>query len=532
MRETFRASMGFLHTWSGILASALLFAIFWMGTLSVFDKEIDQWMIPETRLPAPPQNISYDQFVPKVVDLAGGSTTYLYFRRPDARNPSLKSYYFDTKTEEYERATFNPVTGEQIETTDSLAGTGFIFPFHFSLHLRWNNVGYWLVGFAGMSMLVLIVSGIFIHRKIVQDFFTFRSTKKARRLTLDLHNMTSLTALPFHFLFALTGLLIFASIYLPLGVKSVAGDDEQGLYQEIYGSKQLTPANEPGELVSLDAMVAEATRLWTENGGYVGPPDNVRVSNVGDKNATVFVRNSFPSGRVAMNQNVTSFNGSTGEVIHNHVPSGTMATFSWLEGFHFVQFGHWPLRWLYFVAGLAGCAMMSTGLIFWVQARIKKGAVDPLKVRSIRALTIGSTTGIIIATGAFFIANRVLPFEAEVAGFDRAQLEMWAFFVVWVGTFVHASLRGAVAWMDQSFAIAGASIASVLLNWATTGDHLVATAVAGQWAVFGMDMTLLAAAAIGVVSGVKARSVTAAKTLSEKSLKPKAAQPTGALPAE
>ncbi len=50
MEPTFRASMNWLHTWAGVVLGGLLFAIFWMGTLSVFDREIDRWMAPMTRL--------------------------------------------------------------------------------------------------------------------------------------------------------------------------------------------------------------------------------------------------------------------------------------------------------------------------------------------------------------------------------------------------------------------------------------------------------------------------------------------------
>lgn len=41
-------SMSWLHTWSGLLLGWVLFAIFLTGTLAVFDKEIDNWMRPET----------------------------------------------------------------------------------------------------------------------------------------------------------------------------------------------------------------------------------------------------------------------------------------------------------------------------------------------------------------------------------------------------------------------------------------------------------------------------------------------------
>ena len=39
MGSTFRESMGWLHTWAGLVIGLLLFAVFWTGTLCVFDTE-------------------------------------------------------------------------------------------------------------------------------------------------------------------------------------------------------------------------------------------------------------------------------------------------------------------------------------------------------------------------------------------------------------------------------------------------------------------------------------------------------------
>ena len=38
MEPTFRKSMAWLHTWAGVVVGSLLCAIFWMGSLSVFDR--------------------------------------------------------------------------------------------------------------------------------------------------------------------------------------------------------------------------------------------------------------------------------------------------------------------------------------------------------------------------------------------------------------------------------------------------------------------------------------------------------------
>lgn len=53
MEPTFRQSMTWLHTWAGVVLGSVLFAIFLMGMLSLFDREIDRWMVPGARLAAP-----------------------------------------------------------------------------------------------------------------------------------------------------------------------------------------------------------------------------------------------------------------------------------------------------------------------------------------------------------------------------------------------------------------------------------------------------------------------------------------------
>jgi hypothetical protein len=53
------------------------------------------------------------------------------------------------------------------------------------------------------------------------------------------------------------------------------------------------------------------------------------------------------------------------------------------------------------------------------------------------------------------------------------------------------------AWREQCWAIAALAVAAVALNALTTGDHLVKTVFTETyWAVAGVDLSLLASAAI------------------------------------
>ena len=56
--------------------------------------------------------------------------------------------------------------------------------------------GFWIVGVLSMGMLVALVSGVIVHKKIIAQFFTFRPRKRLQRSALDLHNLTGVLALP------------------------------------------------------------------------------------------------------------------------------------------------------------------------------------------------------------------------------------------------------------------------------------------------------------------------------------------------
>ncbi len=175
----------------------------------------------------------------------------------------------------------------------------------------------------------------------------------------------------------------------------------------------------------------------------------------------------------------------------------------YLTGLHFVQFRHWTLRWLFFGLGLLGCLLIATGFLFWVESRRKAHAAagKVAGLRLVEGLAAGSTAGLVVATLAFFVANRVLPSGATWLGAARYELEIWTFFAVWVLAFAHGWLRrGSVAWSEQCWAAAGLSVLAVVLNALTTGDHVPRALAGGKLAVAGMDLVLLAAAAAAAVT--------------------------------
>ena len=97
MEPDFRRAMGWLHTWAGVLLGSVLFAIFWMGTLSVFDIEIDQWMKPATRLPPAAQTLALERFRPSLNEAIAARAAFWNVEPPNYP-PSVASVHYRTKT--------------------------------------------------------------------------------------------------------------------------------------------------------------------------------------------------------------------------------------------------------------------------------------------------------------------------------------------------------------------------------------------------------------------------------------------------
>ncbi len=507
MPATLRTSMAWLHTWTGVVTGAVLFVVFWTGTLSVFDHEIDRWMMPATRLPAAAAPLSLDKTVrPIAAHLAPAGQAWTV-TLPSERMPVYQVAYTDAAGE-FRRRHVDPASGRLLPAAGTHGGTGFIFPFHYKLHIGWKDVGYWLVGLAGMATLVLLASGVIIHRRLLRDFFRFRPGTRLPRTSLDLHNLTGVLFLPFHFAMALSGLFIFWAIYFPWPATLPFGGDRAAMMTAVYGNLNRPKSGQAAPQASLDAMVRDAEARWGARYGAPLKADVVRVSDARDAAAVVTVRSLFPPDGVAMDRGVAAYDGRTGRLLREHEAGPVRKVHAFLAGMHFIQFRHWTLRCLYFLSGTAGCVMVATGFLFWLEARRARHQKLGLPgVALMQGLVTGVVTGTILATCAFFLANRLLPAQAEWAGTARAELEIWVFFLAWLAGFAHAWLRPRHAWREQALGIAVLALAAVVANAIGTRGGLLTPGLPGNAAVLGMDMMLVATACVALVAarGLKHR---------------------------
>ncbi|CAO3425418.1 PepSY-associated TM helix domain-containing protein [Azospirillum endophyticum] len=478
-----RAAMLWPHTWAGVTLGGLLMLIFFMGSLAVFASEIDRWMMPVTRIGAVEVGpVSLDRAaVPLVETIAAGRVVRdWYVQLPNERRPVMA---FRVRTENGNAAGMATADGRLLPPVGTLGAGSFFYPLHYSLLLRAGFVGYWIVCIASVAMLAGLISGVIIHARIFKDFFTFRSWGQIRRSLLDLHNLAGVLVLPFHLMITFTGIVIILPIVLPAGVQALYGGDVQRFYDDALGNYSRPRSGIAAPLAPLDPMMAEARRLW---GG--GEPAVVFVYNAGDAASVVRI-NRDTGDRISLDVQPVFFDGTSGALLSYRRPGPMVATHRVLSGMHFAAFEHWPLRWLYFLFGLAGCVLIGTGMLYWMEKRrVAHGQKPGIGWRSVAALACGSTTGLLIATLAMMASNRLLP-----AGIPSRELaEVGVFFLTWIGSAVHAAVRtrSDPPWSAQCAAVALLAGSCAVLNWITTGEHPLRAVALADWPVLGVDLAL------------------------------------------
>jgi uncharacterized iron-regulated membrane protein len=478
-----RQRMAWLHTWTGLWVCWLAFAIFLTGTLSVFVHPISDWMRPEQTQEQ--KQVRYTEPLDHSQQLQHGlryleqhaANSKMWELWPRAGEAEFQVFWLNEHGY-YQDAHLSTVSGEALpeevsKVRDTLGGTHFV-TFHHELHA--GLAGLWIVGAASAAMLVALISGVITHKRIFQDFFTFRPAK-GQRSWLDAHNLAGVLTLPFLFMIVYSGLAISWSTYMPAVSWAQALRTGEAAHVREYGPEN-KPSGRPGALTPLDPLVRQAETAFRT------PAFAVVVNHPGDAVMSVDVYSTntpaTQQGKLLSKRGVMKFNGVSGAVLsidmpHRAPPNGARATMATLDDLHRLQFAGAVIRWIYFVAGMAGTAMMATGALLFMVKRRKKalnefGAATQRVYRLIDVLNVATIAGLCLACIGFLWANRLLPLQLE----ERHEWEVAAFFALWLLALLHAFLRpAALAWREQLWAGAAMCVLLPFLNLATTGQHVL-----------------------------------------------------------
>ncbi len=529
MKETFFRSMTWLHTWAGLAVCWLLLLIFFAGSLSYFRHEITLWSKPELH-----QEV-FQSYSQKLLNkqIAQGQS-YLAEVAPDAnswiislpteRKPYLSFAWQDAPLKGERRGKYHEHVVSQnsqqmiTEIRDSKGGN-FFYRLHFDLHYLPVATARWIVGLATMAMLIALISGVVIHKRIFKDFFSFRRAKGSRSW-LDAHNVSAVMALPYHLIITYTGLITLMFMFMPWGALTQYDGDVHAFRADLNPARmQIKPSQVSAELVQAKQLLPQVEQQWG-----LAPLKQVTINAPGRDNSRIsFTLNS--AHKVTDSRTMLSFDGVTGQPLFKEdLKTATYQTYDTLMALHTARFADWALRGLFFLCGLMGCAMIATGTLLWAvkiaqkqQKAILAGAKPSMGLKLVNVLNISVICGLPLASAVFLYANRLLSVDLS----DRAQREVDSFFItiaviaciaIWDAVRNQQSLA---RWRQWLMLTAFAFGAVPLLNAVTSGQHLVGNIVAGQWTLAGVDIACLLFA---LIAGFAAKRVSQAPGLIERSM--------------
>jgi uncharacterized iron-regulated membrane protein len=483
-----RQSMAWIHGWLGLIAGWILFAMFLTGTASYFRPEITRWMQPEIDLRPVTAATATATAVAHLQKTAPTAEQW-FISLPDARTTATRIFIRERPNPDpaakpaprRPELRLDPATGEEVTARDTRGGEHF-YRFHFQLQIP-HPWGRWLAGLCAMAMLAAIISGVITHKRIFVDFFTLRWSK-GQRSWLDAHNVSAVIALPFHAMITYTGLITLVAMYMPWPIQANYKDPAT-FETAVFGAEPDTEAS--GRLAALTPVAPLIARASKEWGG--GAPATMVVRYPNDETATVTL---FQNSRDRLNARGGSivFSGVDGRQLSASPPPGPAAeTSGVMLGLHTGSFAGPVLRWAYFLLGLAGTAMVGTGLMLWTVKRKRPNAAPFFGIRLAERLNVGAIACLPAGMAAFLLANRLLPTTMA----ERADAEVAIMFWTWFGLAATACVRPIRRAWTETLAIAAiAFLALPLVNALTTERGLFRSLANGDWLFVAFDLAMLA----------------------------------------
>lgn len=483
MKNGFRQSMAWLHTWTGLLLGWLLFAIFLTGSIAFFREEVGYWMTPELHVSTPgPDTVVHA--LARLEQAAPGAQNWT-IALPDARNRTIELFWQmpdDQERRRGPREVLDAGTGEVLTPRETRGGD-FLYRFHFELYALPRGWARWIVGAATMMMFVSILSGIVTHKKIFTDFFTLR-LGKGQRSWLDAHAVAAVLALPFHIVMTYSGLLLLMATLIPWNV------GERSPPQPPQRPAAERPAL-PAAITDLTPLLADAEARWGMPAGRIAidkpGTDRMTVELAPQRNSSLIATGG--GGGTGVQR--LRYDGVTGRLVREvagREVSAAQAVYNAFSTMHRGRFAQPALRWLYFLSGVAGTVMVASGLVLWTVKRAKNQPAS-FGRRLVLGLNVGGVAGLMAATAVYFWANRLVP--ATQPG--RIDWEIGAFFLSWGLLLLYPLVRPVRrAWVEELM-LGGVLFAGLpVLNALTSQSNLLKAVASGDWMLAGFDLVALA----------------------------------------
>ena len=482
------------HAWVGLIISTLLFIIFFSGSLSLFRDDIHIWeRDPYFATNSQSEGFSLDAVLSQVakdynVDMHGHFSLSI----PTVDMP-ITSLYFEEKISE-EESIFKDLllssSGEFIGEGDNFRWALFLYKLHYNLHIP--EVGLYFVGIVTLFFFVALLSGVVIHwRKIVSKFFQYRKDGKKDKL-LDAHNLIGVMGLPFHIMYAFSGLVFNLLIIYQISYAVVLyGGDQKKLFKAAgVVNVHLDETNINMPIVGLDKLLIRAKASLGEVN-----VEKVLIDHFGDESSSVTfmgMDDSQFSTRKEATYHIAS--GRELYLTKDNYDNDLRGGLAVITSLHYGDFAGYSLRILFFILGIGTCYIILTGNLMWLKkkASLRKEKQNLVGLRIVHAMTTGGFIGTIFATAIGFICARVIAIDYV----GRSDLIGYIFFACLFGAIiVSLTIKAQKQFAAIFLKITAVALAVVpALDWLLVSPGIIAMLKSGYYNVIVVEAMLLSLA--------------------------------------
>ena len=360
------------HSALGIAFAAIIYIVWFTGTLAVFLHELQRWEQPDAPVieqPLSPEAASraLNEAYQKAAALNAAHDVFLMGPSPVQNRLIVNFHDHESGIEGHWIGDANG----SLVVEHKAPWSEFVGDLHMNLHLP-RTWGLFLVGLTGVALLSSLISGLLSHPRIFKDAFALRWGGSRRLQEADLHNRLGVWGLPFHIVVSTTGALLGLSTLI-VGVLALAAYD---------GDSEKAFATILGPIPTEDETAAPVPDLAAMIRGILEKqPDaeftSANVGHIAHAGQVVHVSMRTP-GHLAMG-NAYYFDG-TGKLLGDGgLETGTIGQqiLGALQPLHFGWFGGFLVKVVYGLLGIAITIVTHSGITIWLARRREQGRPAP-----------------------------------------------------------------------------------------------------------------------------------------------------------
>lgn len=461
-----------VHTWTGIVAGLLLFIAFYAGAITMFKDSLSAWATPPAVAASPSAPL--------------GQADALIERTLDAHPEARKLFTLALVDGERVRLSWQPAPGQRwdswlddqgklhaVQSRPSDAAR-FIDVLHMTAGVPGGyDVGMGTMGVVSLLYGLALVSGVIVLLPtLVKDLFALRIGKNLKRMWLDAHNVLGILSLPFHVVMALSVVAFGLSDYIfDVQDKLIYDGALKPMMVAQNPYFALAPVVPRADSAAAPTMLPPAQLLAkVHERAPLFEPTALRYRRAGQAGATVFVAGD-DARYLARDGGFALMDPFSGKFLNAQFLPGDgngnnwSASTSAFYALHFGSYGGAPVRWGYFVLGLAGAFLFYSGNLLWIESRRKALRRDGVPVAQRRStfvlasLTVGVALGCICGISLTLAAGKLLSGRVD----DLHAWHIGIYYTTFVAAIVWAMVRGAARASVELLALATLSSAAIPL---------------------------------------------------------------------